>query len=55
MAKVARWEFVGKWWLFWLFSISIVGIPVAILYLVNATLRIEEEVADPEALLERLR
>ena len=55
MAKVARWEFVGNWWRFWLYSISIIGIPLAILYLINGTLRIEEEVPDAEALLVKLR
>jgi len=29
--------------LFWLLGISVIGIPLAILYLLNGTIRIEEE------------
>ena len=34
--------------LFWLLGISIMGIPLAILYLMNGTIRIEDELDNPE-------
>lgn len=55
MAKVARWEFLGNWLLFWAYAVTVIGIPIALLYLINGTIRIEEEVDDPERLLEMLR
>jgi hypothetical protein len=44
MATVARYEFMGSWILFSLLCITGVGIPVAILYLLNGTIRVEEQV-----------
>ena len=55
MAKIARYEFLGSWVLFWLMSITVIGIPLAILYLINGTVRVEEDVDDPERLIEQLR
>lgn len=48
MSKVVRYEFMGSWMLFWLLGISIMGIPLAILYLMNGTIRIEDELDNPE-------
>jgi hypothetical protein len=48
MPKVVRYEFMGSWMLFWLLGISVIGIPLAVLYLVNGTIRIEDELDDPE-------
>jgi hypothetical protein len=48
MAKIVRYEFMGSWMLFWLLGISILGIPLAILYLMNGTIRIEDKLDDPE-------
>jgi hypothetical protein len=48
MSKIVRWEFMGSWFLFWVMCITVLGIPVAILYLVNGTVRLENEVVDPE-------
>ncbi len=48
MSKIVRYEFMGNWFLFWLLCITGVGIPFAILYLLNGTLRIDDEMADPE-------
>lgn len=55
MAKIVRFEFVGNWILFWFACVTIIGIPLAILYLINGTVRIEEPVSDPERLLESIR
>jgi hypothetical protein len=35
VSKVIRYEFMGSWLLFWLFCITVILIPVAILYLPN--------------------
>jgi len=42
MATISRYEFTGSWIFFWFLCITGVGIPVAILYLLNGTIRIEE-------------
>jgi len=55
MSKVVRYEFMGSWMLFWLLGISIIGIPLAILYLMNGTIRIEDELDDPEQFLADFR
>jgi hypothetical protein len=55
MSKVIRYEFMGSWMLFWLLGISIIGIPLAILYLLNGTIRIEDELDDPEQFLAEFR
>ncbi|HTL03360.1 MAG TPA: hypothetical protein VL243_14070 [Vicinamibacterales bacterium] len=55
MSKVVRYEFMGSWMLFWLLGISIIGIPLAILYLMNGTIRIEDELDDPEQFLAEFR
>jgi hypothetical protein len=51
MSKIVRYEFIGSWTVFWLLCISIIGYPVAILYLINSTLRVETELDNPEDFL----
>jgi len=48
MSKLIRDQFMGSWFLFWLLSITIIGIPLAVLYLLEGTIRIETEMEDPE-------
>ena len=55
MSKIVRYEFMGNWLLFWLACVSIVGIPLAFLYFVNGTVRVEDDLADPEEFLEKYR
>jgi hypothetical protein len=55
MSKIVRYEFMGSWLLFWFLCITVIGIPVAILYLMNGTLRIEDEMADPERFVSTFR
>jgi len=54
-SKIAHHEFMGSWLLFWFFCVSIIGLPLALLYLLNGTVRIEEEVEDASRLLAVLR
>ncbi len=55
MPKIVRWEFLGSWLLFWVLCITVIGIPLAILYLLNGTVRIEHEVSDPERFVTEFR
>ncbi len=55
MSKIVRYEFMGNWFLFWVLSITVIGIPVALLYLISGTLRIESAMDDPEKFVERFR
>lgn len=55
MAKIIRYEFLGNWLLFWGLSITVIGIPLAILYLLSGTVRIEHEIDDPEQFVAQFR
>jgi uncharacterized membrane protein len=55
MSKIVRHEFLGNWLYFWLMCITGVLIPVALLYLLNGTVRVETEMDDPERCLQALR
>jgi len=48
MAKIVRYDFLGSPSLFWLLCVTVLGIPMALLYLMTATVRIENEVEDAE-------
>ena len=55
MATISRYEFMGSWLYFWFLCITGVGLPVALLYLLNGTVRVEEQVDDGERLVSALR
>jgi hypothetical protein len=55
VSSIVRYEFMGSTVAFWLLCLTGVLIPVAIVYLVNGTIRIENEVADPEEFVEQYR
>ncbi len=55
MAKIIRHEFLGSWLLFLILCLTGIGIPVAILYLINKTVSIEEEVSDPVAYIAKAK
>ncbi len=55
MSKIVRHEFVGSWLLFWLLCVSVVGLPLAVLYLMNGTARVETELEDPEQVMASVR
>ncbi len=48
MSKIIRHEFMGNWAVFWLLCITGIGLPLALLYLLAGTIRIESEMEDPE-------
>jgi len=53
MDKIRRREFTGNWLLVWLLGISGIGIPIAIIYLIEHTIEIEYEVQDAEAFMDQ--
>ncbi len=55
MSKIVRYEYMGSWFYFWLCCITVIGIPLAILTLINGTVRVEDEMEDPEAFLAAFR
>jgi hypothetical protein len=55
MATISRYEFMGNWFYFWLLCITAIGLPLAVLYLLNGTIRVEEQVADAEGVVSALR
>jgi hypothetical protein len=55
MSRIVRHEFMGSWVYFWLLCITGILLPVAILYLINGTVRVEDELDDPEAFLAAYR
>ncbi len=55
MCKIVRYEFLGNWLLFWALCVSVIGIPLAVLYLRHTTIRIEEDLDDPERFVEEFR
>ena len=55
MSTVSRYEFMGNWLYFWFACITIIGIPIAILYLLSGTVHVRDEVEDAEQIVSRLR
>lgn len=55
MGKIIRREFLGSRIVLTLLCLTGIGIPIAIIYLIEATVTIEEEVEDPSDFTEMLR
>jgi hypothetical protein len=55
MGKVVYREFLGNRLLFLVLCLSGIGIPLAVLYLLEWFVTVEEEVADPTAFIESYR
>jgi hypothetical protein len=55
MSKIVRYEYLGSWAAFILCCVTIVLIPMALLMLINSTVRIENSMEDPEAFMEAYR
>jgi len=55
MATISRYEFMGSWLYFWFLCITVVGLPLAFLYLLNATVHVEDQVDDAEGVVSALR
>jgi hypothetical protein len=55
MAKIVRYDFLGSPVLFWLLCLTVLGIPMALIYLMTATVRIEHEIENPEEFLAQFK
>jgi len=55
MGRIIRHEFLGSRLLFFLLCISGIGIPIAVIYLLEGLVTIEEEVANPTGFVETFR
>jgi hypothetical protein len=55
MDKIVRREFVGNWILFWLLCVTVIGIPIAVLYYVNGTVIIEQQIENAEQFMQQFR
>jgi hypothetical protein len=55
MSKIVRYEFMGNWWVVGLLCITGIGLPLAIVYLVYGTIRIESELGNPEEFVHEYR
>jgi hypothetical protein len=55
MPKLIRHQFMGSWFLFWLLSITGIGLPFALLYLLEGTVSIENEMEDPERFISEFK
>ena len=55
MSKIIRKEFMGSTAVFWLLCLTIVLIPIAIVYLREGTLTIEHGVDEPEEFINQYR
>jgi hypothetical protein len=55
MDKIVRREFVGNWILFWLLCVTVIGIPIAVLYYVNGTVLIEQQIENAEQFMLEFR
>lgn len=55
MSKIVRMEFMGSWIVFWLLCLSVLGIPLAILYYKTGLIRIEHEIEDAENFISEFR
>jgi hypothetical protein len=52
MDKIKRRKFRGNWILFIFLCLTLIGIPIAILYLIENTIEVEYEVDDAEEFLQ---
>jgi hypothetical protein len=55
MSKVVRYDFLGSWLLFWLACVTVVLIPIGVLYLITGIVQTETEMDRPEEFVEAYR
>ena len=54
MSEIVRYRFMENWWWFWVLWVSVIGLPLAVLYLLTGTVRMGTAVDDPERIAEDL-
>jgi hypothetical protein len=55
VSKIVRYQFMGNWFLFTFLCVTGIGIPIALLYALSCTVRIETEMDNPEEVVYRYR
>lgn len=55
MDKIIRREFTGNWLLFGALALTGIGLPFAVLYLINSTVEIHTEIKDGEEAFEKIK
>ena len=55
MDKIVRREFTGSWLLFWALGLTGIGLPIALIYLLDRTVEVHTEVKEAEAALDKIR
>lgn len=55
MDKIVRREFTGSWLLFWVLCLTGIGLPLALLYLLNRTVEVHTEFKEAEAAMDKIR
>lgn len=55
MDKIIRREFTGSWLLFGALALTGIGLPFAVLYLINSTVEIHTEVKNGEEAFDQIR
>ncbi len=55
MDKIVRREFRGNWLLFWVLCLTGIGLPLALLYLINGLVEVHTQCADAEAAVDKIR
>jgi hypothetical protein len=55
MSRIVRYQFMGSWFMFWLLSMTGVGVPIAFLYFLSGIVRTETEMDNPEEFLATFR
>ncbi len=55
MGKITRHEFLGSRLLVVILCMTVIGIPIAVIHLIEGLVTIEEEIPDPTAFMEAYR
>lgn len=55
MGKIVRYEFLGNQTLFFILCLTVVGLPLAVLYLLQNIVVIEEKLENPSEFMECFR
>jgi hypothetical protein len=54
MSKIVHYRFMGSWLWFWALCVSVIGLPLAVLYLLTGTIRLDTDMDNPEQAAEEL-
>ncbi|MHC4516664.1 MAG: hypothetical protein ACYTGW_13225 [Planctomycetota bacterium] len=55
MGKIVKYEFLGNRWVVFFLCIIVIGIPLAVIYLFQTLVRVEEEMENPSEFMQQYR